>query len=79
MTMIELIRTNDIVLIGFIEALLTEAGIACFVADSHMSILEGSIGALQRRLMVPREALPRARRIVSDAGLAAELKDAAGR
>jgi hypothetical protein len=73
--MIELIRTNDIVLLGFIEMLMTEAGIPCFVADSHMSILEGSISALQRRLMVPAEALPLARRIVAEAGLSAELKD----
>ena len=76
--MIELIRTNDIVLIGFVEALLKEEGIVAFVADSHMSILEGSIGALQRRLMVPQDALADARRIVAEAGRAAELKDAAG-
>jgi Putative prokaryotic signal transducing protein len=78
MMMIELIRTNDIVLIGFVEALLKEEGIVAFVADAHMSILEGSIGALQRRLMVPQDALADARRIVAEAGLAAELKDAAG-
>ncbi len=76
--MIELIRTNDIVLLGFVEGLLTEAGIACFVADSYMSMLEGSIGAVQRRLLVVGDDVERARRIVTEAGLAAELKDGTG-
>ena len=50
--MIELIRTNDAVVISFAEALLRDAGIACFVADQNMSVLDGSIGILPRRLMV---------------------------
>lgn len=74
--MIELIRTNDVVLIGLVESLLSEAGIASFVADSHMSVLEGSIGAFQRRLLVRQDELGRARRVVAEAGLANELKDA---
>ncbi|MDJ1157814.1 DUF2007 domain-containing protein [Chelatococcus sp. SYSU_G07232] len=73
--MVELIRTNDLVVIGFAEALLEEAGIACFVADGHMSVLEGSIGALQRRVLVPAEDVERARRLLRGAGLAKELRD----
>ncbi|RUZ98875.1 DUF2007 domain-containing protein, partial [Mesorhizobium sp. M7A.F.Ca.CA.002.05.1.1] len=50
--MIELVRTNDAVIISFVESLMRDAGIACFVADQNMSILEGSIGLLQKRVMV---------------------------
>ncbi|MDB5589804.1 DUF2007 domain-containing protein, partial [Enterovirga sp.] len=45
------------------------------VADSHMGALEGSIGAFQRRLLVPDEWAPRARRLVAEAGLGTELRD----
>ena len=42
----ELIRTNDPVLISFVESLMRDAGIGCMVADTNMSILDGSIGML---------------------------------
>mgnify|MGYP002400062173 CR=1 FL=1 len=71
----ELMRTNDIVLLGAAEALLKAADIPCFVADAHMSILEGSIGAFQRRLLVADDEEARARRLLGDAGFAAELRD----
>ena len=48
----ELIRTNDAVLISFVEALLKDAGIGSLVADQNMSVLDGSIGILPRRVMV---------------------------
>ena len=73
--MVELIRTNDIVLIGFAETLMTEAGIPAMVADHHMSALEGSIGMFGRRLLVPDDWAIQARRILVEAGLAAELRD----
>jgi hypothetical protein len=72
----ELIRSNDIVLIGFARALLEEAGVPLFVADEYMSAIEGSIGAFGRRLLVPDDHAPQARRILTDAGLSAELRDA---
>ncbi len=71
----ELIRSNDIVLIGFARSLLEEAGVPLFVADEHMSALEGSIGVFGRRLLVPDDHAPQARRILTDAGLSAELRD----
>jgi hypothetical protein len=74
--MVELIRTNDIVLIGFVESLLEGAGIAVLVADRHMSALDGSIGAIPRRILVPQDDARQARRLLTDAGLAAELRDA---
>jgi hypothetical protein len=47
-----------------------------FVADNHMSALEGSIGAFPRRLLVPHDRAAQARRLMIEAGLAAELRDA---
>jgi hypothetical protein len=73
--MIELIRTNDIVLIGFARSLLEGAEIPVLVADDHMSLMEGSIGAFPRRLLVPDDHARQARRLLGDAGLAHELRD----
>ena len=70
----ELIRTNDAVTLSFAETLLREAGILCFIADQGMSILEGSLGLLPRRLMVESDRAIEARRILTDAGLGKELR-----
>lgn len=48
----ELLRTNDPTIIAYATALLNGEGIDCFPMDVHMSVLEGSIGILPRRLMV---------------------------
>jgi len=69
----ELVRTNDIVLISFIESLLKEENIEHMVVDQHMSILEGSVGAIARRILVDSRQNSRARKILSDAGIANEL------
>ena len=74
--MVELVRTNDIVLISVIEALLKSAEVAYFVADQHMSSVEGSLGFLPRRILVDSEQEDRARRLLSEAGLAGELRNA---
>ncbi len=72
--MIELIRTNDAVLLSFAESLMKEAGIHCLIADQGMSILEGSLGMLPRRFLVEGDREIEARRILKDAGLEAELR-----
>ncbi|QRI64147.1 DUF2007 domain-containing protein [Shinella sp. PSBB067] len=72
--MIELIRTNDAVLLSFAESLMKEAGIHCLIADEGMSILEGSLGMLPRRFLVEADRKDEARRILTDAGLGAELR-----
>jgi Putative prokaryotic signal transducing protein len=72
--MIEIIRTNDLVTLGFVQSLLEEARIPVLVADGHMSAIEGSIGAFPRRLLVPENHAERARRLIVEAGLAAELR-----
>jgi hypothetical protein len=71
--MIELLRSNDPVLISFAEALLKEAGIEHATVDQNMSVMEGSLGILPRRMLVARHQHDSARRILSDAGLGSEL------
>ena len=67
--MVELLRTNDPVLLSWLTALLTEATIEAFVFDSHTSVLEGSIGALPRRLVVARADELRGRRLLAEADI----------
>ncbi|WP_061929605.1 DUF2007 domain-containing protein [Aureimonas sp. AU22] len=75
--MIELLRSNDPVLLSFTQALLRDSGIVHLLADSHMSVLDGSIGILPRRLLVDGDEIDQARRLLTDAGLAHELSDRA--
>jgi hypothetical protein len=48
----ELTRSNDVVFLSWARAFLSDAGIETMVLDSFTSIIEGSIGAIPRRLMV---------------------------
>lgn len=64
----ELFRTNDPVLLSFATALLADERIEAVILDGHTSILEGSIGAIQRRLMVRDEDLALARRLLKERG-----------
>jgi hypothetical protein len=74
--MVEIVRTNDIVLVGFLQSLLEHANIPVLVADAHMNALEGMIGVFPRRLLVPEDHEAQARRLIGEAGLAAELRPA---
>lgn len=71
----EIVRTNDAVLINAIEALFDGAHIAYMVLDQNMSVLEGSIGMLPRRIMVADDQEQEARQLLIDAGLGSELRD----
>src|SRR3954451_25158655 len=75
----EIVRTNDIVLISAIEALLNGANIRHMVLDQNMSVLEGSLGFLPRRILGEDDNLARARRLLTDAGLGHELRPDAPR
>ncbi|MBN8975046.1 MAG: DUF2007 domain-containing protein [Xanthobacteraceae bacterium] len=70
----ELVRTNDVVLVSAIEALLNGADIHHLVVDQNMSVLDGSIGAIPRRILVHEDDNQQARRLLTDAGLAHELR-----
>ena len=67
--MIELLRSNDVVTLSFVEVLLRDAGIESTLLDQHMSITEGSIGAFNRRLMVLDEDDAEARALLAAAGI----------
>lgn len=68
----ELLRTTDPTKIAYATLLLQGEGIAAFQMDVHMSVLEGSIGILPRRLMVRDADLFRARAILRDNEIAEE-------
>jgi Putative prokaryotic signal transducing protein len=74
----EIVRTNDAVLISAIEALLKGANIPHMVLDQNMSVLDGSIGMLPRRIVVDEDHSARARRLLVDAGLGHELRPDVG-
>jgi hypothetical protein len=74
----ELIRTNDAVLISAVEALLKSAGIPHLLADQNMSVLEGSIGAFQRRILVGEDEIDAARELLAEAGFGDELRPDGG-
>lgn len=64
----EVLRTNDLVRLSWLQALFSDRGIRSFVLDSHTSLLEGSAGAIQRRLMVEDADYPAVQRILQEAG-----------
>ena len=74
----EILRTNDAVLVSAVEALLDGAYIPYLVLDQNMSVLEGSIGILPRRILVEECCVKSARRLLEDAGLARELRPDVG-
>ena len=63
----DVLKTNDPVLLNFAEALLADAGIQAVVFDIHMSIMDGSLGVLPRRLMVSEDEYARARSVLAGA------------
>ncbi|MFY9686934.1 MAG: DUF2007 domain-containing protein [Pseudolabrys sp.] len=75
----ELIRTNDAVLVSAVVALLESADIRPMVFDQNMSVLEGSLGVLPRRVLVTEDQAFRARKLLEDAGLGHELRPDDGR
>ncbi|HSE08049.1 MAG TPA: DUF2007 domain-containing protein [Nocardioidaceae bacterium] len=67
--MAELVRTNDLGVISVVEGLLGGADIPYHVADRSMSVIEGSISAIQVRILVPDEHEAAARELLTDAEL----------
>lgn len=67
-------RTNDVVLVSAVSALLDGANIHHLVLDQNMSVIEGSLGIIPRRILVHEDDDLQARRVLTDAGLAHELR-----
>ncbi len=73
----ELLRSNNIITLSFVQSLMRDAGIESIWTDRNTSTLEGSIGAIPQRILVESEKISLARRIIVDAGLENELRDPA--
>ena len=71
----EVLKTNNPVLLSFAQVLLADSGIETVVFDVHMSVIEGSLGVLPRRLMVGDEHFLRAEAILRE-GLAEDVRQA---
>ena len=65
----ELLRSNDLVYLSFVMHVLNEAEIEFVQLDTHMSALEGSIGAIARRIMVEEDIFQKAKMVLSNASL----------
>jgi hypothetical protein len=63
----ELLRSNDLVHLSWVQAALSAAGIESVLLDDHISSIEGNIGAFPRRLMVRDNLLERARTVLAQA------------
>lgn len=62
------VTSNNLVRLSFLTVLLADAGIEAVLLDGHTSVLEGSAGAIPRRLVVSSEDFPLACRVLHDAG-----------
>jgi hypothetical protein len=65
----EILCSNDAVLINFVVVLLRDAGLNPLLADEHVSAIEGSIGALPRRILIASEELAQAKRVMNEADM----------
>ncbi len=63
-----IVISNNLVRLSFLTALLRDAGIGCVLLDNHASAVEGSIGAIPRRLAVAEEDERQALRVLREAG-----------
>ena len=72
--MVELVRSNDMVFLSWAQAMLAAEGIETVLLDGHTSAIEGSIGAIARRLAVQDEELARARELL-DAAAKSDVDD----
>lgn len=67
--MVEILKTNDLVLLSYVQHCLAEAGIEALVFDGYISAVEGSIGAFPRRVMVADQDLDAARKALGNVAL----------
>lgn len=69
----ELVRANKPALLSFVQSLLRDAEIEFILTDEHASIMDGSIGALPKRILVADDDFDEARRIMIDADIGDEI------
>ncbi len=66
-SVIELVRSNDAVFLSWLTMRLEQEGVDVHVFDGHMAVADGSIPAIQRRVMVPENQIGRARLVLREA------------
>lgn len=71
----ELLRSNNMITLSFVQSLMRDAGIESIWVDQNMSTLEGSVGAIAQRILVDTDRIDEARSIIINAGLEKELRD----
>ncbi len=67
MIMKELLRTHDPILLSWAQTILKDYDIETIVFDEHTGIIQGSIGAIEKRLMVHNLDHHRAEKILQNA------------
>lgn len=75
----EILRSNDAVLINFVVVLLRDAGLNPQLVDEHISAIEGSIGALPRRVLIDADEVAQAKRVMKEADLSQWISSNADR
>ncbi|KAG1650449.1 tRNA1(Val) (adenine(37)-N6)-methyltransferase [Nymphon striatum] len=71
----ELLRSNNMITLSFVQSLMRDANIECLWTDRNTSTLEGSIGAIPQRILVDSDKIALAKKIIVDAGLENELRE----
>jgi hypothetical protein len=66
--MVVIVSTNDVVRLTFLLSLLRDGGFQPVLYDGNMAAVEGSIGAVMRRIAVPEDQADAARQFLRDAG-----------
>jgi hypothetical protein len=69
----ELLRTTDIVLLSYVNSLLNDASVSVLIADTHVSAVEGSIGAFPQRVLVAADDWDKSISVLTAAGLGEHL------
>jgi Putative prokaryotic signal transducing protein len=67
--MVELLRTNDLVFLSFVQHTLNEAGVEHLVLDEYASAVEGSISAIPRRIVVDERNIKYAQKLIGNFSL----------
>ncbi len=65
----ELLRSNDLVLLSFVQDLLNQSGIDPFLFDTHSAIMDGGVPFVQQRIMVAAKDWDKAKEILSQNGI----------
>ena len=62
----EVLRTNNLILISRAQSILNEAGVHNQLLDAHASNIEGSISAIQRRVIVSDDDFQKSKKLIND-------------